>query len=45
MQLGQMKKYKLAALLLLLSALLVLLLPCWAARREGFQLKIGRAHV
>lgn len=40
MQLGQMKKYKLAALLLLLSALLVLLLPGWAARREGFQLTL-----
>lgn len=40
MQLGQKKKYKLAAALLLLVAVLVLLLPGWAARREGFQLTV-----
>lgn len=40
MKLGQKKKYKLATVGLLLLALLVLLLPGWAARSEGFQLTV-----
>ena len=40
MKLGQKKKYKLAAIGLLLAALLVLLLPGWAARSNGFQLTV-----